>query len=374
MTTTDTVQDWLALLEARYPLATQASWDNSGLQVGDPNWPVARVLVTLDVTPQVLDEAAAVNHTLVVAHHPLVFQPLRSVTPATASGRLALDAATRQIAITAAHTNLDVATDGTNTSMPVARVLNLTNLTSLDRTVATEPDVKLVTFLPKEAVEMVRDALADAGAGIIGAYNRCSFLQPGVGTFRPGEQANPEVDVPLLETAAVEEQRLEMVVPRRQLHACVAALKAHHPYEEVAYDVYERVGPAAGFGMIGDLPEPATVGELATHIAATLPAPDLRVAGPRDRVVSRVAVCGGAGESLIGAALAQGADLYVTGDLKHHGVLDALTLGMSLIDAGHHATEHAALPSVCDALRDDAAHKGLSAAVVASEVNTSPWS
>ncbi len=374
MTKPDTVKDWLDLIERRYPARTAAPWDNSGLQVGDPTWPVARVLVALDVTQAVLDEASQVAHTLVIAHHPLLFAPLQRLTPDTASGRLALSAAQRQIAVVAAHTNLDVAKDGTSTSAPLANLLALTDVQPLTGTLTQTATLKLVTFVPDAAVTAVRDALTLAGAGTIGAYSACSFVAPGTGTFRPSKHANPAVPTPADTDTTVAEQRLEMVVPRHRLAAVIDALNGIHPYEEVAYDVYERVEPHEQFGLIGTLPVPSTIGAIAKIVAEELPAPHLRVAGDPDTVVSRVAVCGGAGDSLIPQVLAGGGELYLTGDLKHHVTLDALTLGLSLIDVGHHASEVAALPAFIRVLGDDAARQGLGAPVLASQINTSPWS
>jgi len=370
----DTVGAWLQVIDQRYPAHTTATWDNSGLQVGDTSWPVARVLVTLDVTTAVLDEARAVAHTLVVAHHPLFFHPLKRLTSDTAAGKLTLYAARNAIAVTAAHTNLDVAQDGTSTSAPLARLLELTNVTSLSSAAQPAGSLKLVTFVPDTAVVAVRDALVAAGAGEIGAYTDCSFVTPGIGTFRPSPAANPVLSATHGVTASVAELRLEMVLPHAKLGAAIDALKASHPYEEVAYDVFERVSSGEQFGLIGTLKTPATIGALAAKIAHDLPAPDLRVAGDRNATVTTVAVCGGAGDSLIGAALARGAELYITGDLKHHVALDAQEMGLALLDVGHHASEVAALPHVIAALTADAAHHGLVAPVLASQINTSPWS
>lgn len=374
MTKNDTVGAWLNLIEQRYPARTAADWDNSGLQVGDPAWPVARVLVTLDVTSEVLIEAQNVPHTLIVAHHPLLFHPLHRLTPDTAAGKLALHAAGAHIAVTAVHTNLDVAQDGTSTSAPLAKLLALTDLKPLSATLGASDTVKLVTFAPEDDVTYVRDALAASGAGVIGEYSVCSFTSPGTGTFRPSVNAEPAITAGVDQIAFVAEHRLEMVVPRNRLAAVISELCRAHPYEEVAYDVYERADQTETFGLIGTLSKPVTLDTLAKRIARDLPAPDLRVAGDRNTVVSSVAVCGGAGDSLIGAAAARGADVYLTGDLRHHVSLDARELGLSLIDVGHHASEVAALPAVIEALAADATRHSLVAPVLASQVNTSPWS
>lgn len=369
----DTVAAWLTLVHDLYPPAQAASWDHVGLQVGDPAWPVERVLVSLDVTGAVVDEAAAGPPTLVLAHHPLLFRPLTSLTPSTASGRTALAAARHGVAVAAAHTNLDVARDGAGTSGPVARVLELGEVRPLTTELREGERLKLVTFVPPEAVDAVLDAVSAAGAGRIGDYERCSFRVRGTGTFRPLAGADPYSGA-VGEDAAEDEYRVELELPRRLAGAVVRALQAAHPYEEVAYDLVPLTdGATVGFGLVGRLPEPARLSEVAARLRDALPAPHLRYAGDPDREVETVAAVGGAGDGLIGAALGAGADVYVTGDLRHHVTLDAMEQGLALIDAGHHATEVAALPAWVERLRDGARERGLTAPVVASTVPTVPW-
>jgi dinuclear metal center YbgI/SA1388 family protein len=369
----DTVRDWLDLVHRRYPPHHAASWDHVGLQVGDPAAAVERVLVALDVTGAVVDEAADGPPTLVLAHHPLLFRPLASLTPETASGRTTLRAARLGVAVAAAHTNLDVSQDGAGTSDPVAACLELVDTRPLTTELRDGRRCKLVTFVPPEAVEEVVDAMAAAGAGVIGEYERCSFRLKGTGTFRPSERADPYSGA-VGEDAAEEEYRVEMELPRSRAGAVVRALHEAHPYEEAAYDLLPMVdGAEVGFGRLGRLPRPTPLGEVAARVRDRLPAPHLRFAGDPDREIEVVACVGGAGDGLIGAALAAGADALVTGDLRHHVTLDALELGLSMIDAGHHATEAAALPAWRRRLEDAARRDGLEAPVVASSVPTVPW-
>lgn len=371
--THDTVGDWLGLVHDRYPPSDAYDWDNVGLQVGDRSWPVERVLVSLDVTGAVLDEAAQVDDTLVLAHHPLLFRPLQRLTSATASGRLALTAARRGIAVAAAHTNLDVTQDGAGTSQPVASLLGLTGTRPLETRLRDGGRCKLVTFVPPEAVAQVIDGVAAAGAGRIGEYERCTFRVRGTGTFRPLEGSDPYSGT-IGEDASEEEDRLEVELPTRIAGDVVRALIAAHPYDEVAYDLLPMLdGAEVGLGLVGKLPAPRSLAEVAAIIRDELPAPHLRYAGDPDAEVARVAIVGGAGDSHIAAAMAAGADVYVTGDLRHHVALDALEQGLALIDAGHHATEVAALPSWVERLRSAAAARGLTAPVLASETPTVPW-
>ncbi len=371
---TETVGAWLEVIEGRYPARHAASWDHVGLQVGDPAWPVERVLVTLDVTGEVVAEAADGPATLIAAHHPLLFRPLTSLTPSTASGRTALAAAGARVAVTAAHTNLDVAVDGAGTSQPVADVLALADAEPLTRHVAESRRCKLVAFVPPESVDAVIDGVSAAGAGVIGEYERCSFRVRGTGTFRPGAGADPYSGEGIGVDAAEDEYRVEVELDRGRIREVVAALLAAHPYEEVAYDLVPLLeDPGVGFGLVGALPEPTRLAEVAERIRGALPAPHLRYAGDPERIVERVAVVGGAGDGLIDAAASAGADVYVTGDLRHHVTLDALEQGLALIDAGHHATEAAALPAWCERLRQAGAASGLHAPVVASSSPTVPW-
>jgi len=369
----DTVGAWINVLHTRYPPRWAESWDNVGLQVGDPDWPVQRVLVSLDVTSAVLDEAADGTATLLVAHHPLLFRPVNTLTPASPAAALALQAASSRVAVAAAHTNLDVATDGTGTCQPVADLLGLEDVRSLSTARDESSDVKVVVFVPPEALDRVIDAMSAAGAGAIGDYERCTFRVAGTGTFRPGAGADPyhgEVG----RDARVEEFRLETVVATRDLVGVLAAMRQAHPYEEVAHDVYPlAASPRAGIGLVGRLPDTMSLGAVSTRIRDHLPSPHLRTAGDRDRPVDIVAVVGGAGDGMIDAAIAAGAQVLVTGDLRHHVTLDALQQGLALIDAGHHATEWAAMPRVVDALAEDGRRQGLQATVLASRTPTDPW-
>ncbi len=369
----DTVGAWLDAVHAAYPPAEAASWDTVGLQVGDPAWDVEVVLVTLDVTSAVVAEAASGPPTLVLAHHPLLFRPLARVTPGTPAGAIALAAARAGVAVAAAHTNLDVARDGAGTSDPVARVLGLEDTRPLTTELRDGGRVKLVTFVPEGSLDAVLDAVAAAGAGRIGDYERCAFLVSGTGTFRPLPGAEP-ASGRVGEVATEAEVRIEVELPRGRVGSVVGALLAAHPYEEVAYDLVPLLdGAEVGFGVVGELPAPRTLAEVASTIRTDLPAPHLRSAGDPDRLVRRVAVVGGAGEGLLDAAVSSGAEVFVTGDLRHHVTLDALERGLAIVDAGHHATEVAALPTWIERLRTLGSDRGLRAAVVASRTPTVPW-
>ncbi len=373
----DRVADWVALVDEAYPESDAASWDALGLQVGDPEAEVRAVLVCLDVTDVTLDEARERACDLVLAHHPLLFRPLARLTPSTAAGRLALRAAREGVALLAAHTNLDAAVPGTTD--PIADVLGLVDRRPLAPLPA-EPAgarLRLVAHVPPESTVAVVEALTAAGAGGIGEYTGCSFRVRGLGTFTPSADANP-VAGERGRPEEVVEDRVEVVLPRAAAGAVVQALRLAHPYEEVAFSLVALVEPPApgrakGIGLVGALPTPVPLREVARALSAGLPSPHLRVAGDLGRPVSRVAACGGAGDSLMGEAIASGADVYVTGDLRHHVALDALAAGLALVDAGHFATEAPALGPAVDLLAEAAARRGLRAPLLRSAATTEPW-
>ena len=401
MADADRLRDWTALVDDLYPPADAEGWDAVGLHVGDAERDtVGGVLVTLDVTTRVIDEARAMDADLVVAHHPLLLRPLARLTPETAAGRIALHAARHGVAIHAAHTNLDRAVDGT--SVPAADVLGLVDrqpLVPLDDApaVAVSGLVKLVTFVPRRYSDVVVRAMAAAGGGTIGAYTECAFTVAGTGTFRPGEGAEPTVGA-RGQREHVPEDRIEMLLPADRTADVVAALRRAHPYEEVAFDLYPLVDPPAqevephthafdetgedpadpsprkGLGLIGTLPAPTSLLELAARLRDELPSPTLRLAADDpDRLVSTVAVVGGAGDSTIDRAIAAGADLLVTADLRHHVTLDALTRGLASIDAGHFWTENPAMDTCRTRLEAAATARGLRAPVHRSRIVTDPW-
>lgn len=373
----DCVADWIALVDATYPESDAASWDATGLQVGDPAAEVNAVLVCLDVVDGTLDEARERGCDLVLAHHPLLFRPLARLTPATAAGRLALRAARDGVAVLAAHTNLDAAVPGTTD--PIADVLGLVDLRPL---APLDPRpagarLRLVAHVPPEATAAVIEAITGAGAGRIGEYTGCSFRVGGIGTFTPSGGADPAVGE-RGRPQDVAEDRVEVVLPLTVAGDVVTALRGAHPYEEVAFSLVALVDPpepgrAKGIGLVGALPAPVPLREVARALSIGLPSPHLRVAGDLDRPISRVAACGGAGDTLMRDALASGAEVYVTGDLRHHVALDALTAGLALVDAGHFATEAPALGAAVARLAQAAARRGLRAPLLRSSATTEPW-
>jgi len=335
-----TVRTLTSALEAWAPPGSKLSYDHVGLQVGDPSQEVATVLVALDLTPAVVDEAEAMDADLIVTHHPLLFRPLKRLVPTDFVSALAYRLAQNGIAYYAIHTNLDAAPGGV--SFALAEQLGLTDVRFLDP--MDEALAKLVTFVSSDHADAVRAALADAGAGRIGDYSGCAFTSTGTGHFRPGDDSNPFTGTPG-EPESAEEIRLEVEVARWDVGRVVKALKAAHPYEEVAYDVYhvEQPSTQAGLGAVGRLSEPEPLRAFLGRVAGRLDADALRYVGDDAAMVETVAVCGGAGSSLVPQALAAGADALVTADVTYHTYFQPLAPDgsprLALIDAGHYETE-----------------------------------
>ncbi len=346
----------MAALERLAPRELAAGWDNVGLLVGSPEQEVASLLVTLDVTPEVAERAAADGVDLIVAHHPLIFKNLSAVRTDTPLGRTLATLLAAGVAVYAAHTNLDTADGGVNDCL--AARLALTELRPL-AVEGRERLLKLAVFVPEDHVEEVRGAITAAGAGYIGNYSHCTFQTAGTGTFMPLAGTEPFIgEQGRLEYAA--EYRLETIMPESAAAAVVDAMLKAHPYEEVAYDLYalNNPGRAYGLGRVGRLAAPEPFAAFVRRLKDVLGVEQVRVAGPADRQVAKVAVCGGSGAGLLAAAAAAGVDVLVTGDVKYHEALDAAGGGLTLVDAGHFATEFPVVGALAAHLEACAAQSG----------------
>lgn len=363
--------DLVAEVHRAYDPRWAEPWDAVGLVCGNPTDEVRRVLLAVDPVAPVVEEALAWGAGLLVAHHPLYLQGTTSVAADTVKGQVVHRLITGGCGLLVAHTNADVAPDGVSDALAAA--LGLRDARPL-RPTAANPLDKLVVFVPSEDAERLVDALAAAGAGQLGDYERCAWTAEGTGTFvaRPG--ADPAVGR-VGERTEVRERRVEMVLPRGKRAAVVRALAAAHPYEEPAFDVVElaTLPGRHGLGRVGVLAEPLLLRALVDLVAAVLPrtAAGLRVAGDLDRVVRTVAVCGGSGGDLAASAAAVGADVLLTADLRHHTAGDALSdHGIALIDAPHWATEHPWLERAASLLR---AAYPTTVETRVSTIVTDPW-
>ncbi|MGI8694494.1 MAG: Nif3-like dinuclear metal center hexameric protein [Geodermatophilaceae bacterium] len=363
--------DVVAALERRYPPDWAAGWDAVGLVCGDPGDPVQKVHFAVDPVAATAREAIDSGVQLLVTHHPLFLTGVHGVPATSGKGRLVHDLIRAGIGLYVAHTNADSAHPGVSDALAAA--LGLVEL----RPIAAQPSDPLdalTVFVPEPDTQRLVDALSAAGAGAVGDYTRCAWLGTGTGTFLPGATANPTVGQ-AGEISEVPETRVEMVLPRRLRASVRAALLAAHPYEEPAYMFLEiaELSGERGTGRVGRLPEPVSLGAFFEHVARALPSAPagIRVAGDLAAPVSTVAVCGGAGDSLLGAAAAAGADVYVTGDLRHHRVSEHLEAGgPAVIDAGHWASEWPWLPVAAAQLRADLEE---GADVSVSQLVTDPW-
>jgi len=336
-----TVQDLARLLEAAAPLAYQESYDNAGLQCGLPDAEITSVLLALDCTPAVVAEAARRGCNLVLCHHPVIFRPLKRLTGKGLVEQTIMAALRADVAIYAAHTNLDHVRQGVNAKL--AEKLGLVNLRILAPKTGTL--ARLTTYVPHRPEDQAADvagrvlaALYAAGAGQVGDYKDCSFRQAGTGTFTPGAGTQPAIGT-ANQPETVAEMRLEVLLPLHRQAAVLAALRQAHPYEEVAYELVklENEHQDVGAGMVGELPEALRPAAFRQLLKTALGVPVVKhTAFEND--IKKVALCGGAGSFLTGAAVAAGADAYVTGDVKYHEFF-APEGRLMLCDVGHFESE-----------------------------------
>ncbi len=346
--------------------------DATGLQWGDLRREVGTVLLALDFSPQVLEEALEWGASFVFTHHPYLYSPLENLDLGQPRQSLVARAIKEDLLLYTAHTNLDTAPGGVN--QVLGELFGLQEMDPLAVTGSEELE-KLVIFVPAGYEDPVRQAVSRAGAGWIGNYSHCTFQVMGTGTFLPLEGTQPFLGREgSLEH--VNEYRLETILPRRLRTRVLQALFAAHPYEEVAYDLYalENTGRAWGLGRVGQLEQPMTLGQLVQATREWLQVgSELRFLGDPGRLVERVAILGGSGGSYIDAAVEKGAHVLITGDIKYHDAQRAAEAGLALIDAGHEATEKPVLPAVARQLSPWLQRGGYETGVVISGQRNIPW-
>jgi dinuclear metal center YbgI/SA1388 family protein len=360
----------LQLMERLAPKHYAVPDDKIGLQVGSVAKEIRRVLVTLDVTPAVVEEAVQLGAELIIAHHAVIYRPLAHLRTDTPAGALAAELLRKDIGVYISHTNLDTTEGGINDWM--AEALELTGRDVLEE-VHTDKLYKLVVFVPESHHEKVRDAIFSAGAGWIGNYSHCSFNIEGTGTFLPREGSDPFIGMHGKLTAA-REIRLETVVPFSAKKKAISAMLKAHPYEEVAYDLYsmDLKGRSFGLGRVGVLPATESLDQFAERVKSAFRVPFVRMVGDGSKPIRKVAVLGGSGARYIRHAQFAGADVLVTGDIDFHSAQDALAAGMSIIDPGHHA-EKIMKPNVAQWLTEQLKAKGYATEVFASQIDTEPF-
>ncbi|MGW6277734.1 Nif3-like dinuclear metal center hexameric protein [Kribbella sp. NPDC055071] len=372
---TPTLADVIAVLDQLYNPAWAESWDAVGLVTGDPEQPVRRILFAVDPMRPVVDEAIEGDFDLLVTHHPLLLRGVNSVAATTPKGRVVHDLIRSNTALHVCHTNADNANPGVSDALAAA--IGLRDTRPL-KAMPSDPMDKLVVFVPVEETQPMLDALARAGAGQIGDYDRAAWSAAGEMTFRPLEGANPTIGK-VGEIEVVQESRLEMILPRRKRRAVVEALIAAHSYEEPAYDVYElaELPSERGGGRVGVLEEPLPLREFARLVAESLPRTEhgVRVAGDPERMIETVAVVGGAGDSEFERVRAAGVDACLTADLRHHPATEARAYdeGPALVDVAHWASEWPWLPDAERLLSDGLAIQGSTVDTHISTLCTDAW-
>jgi dinuclear metal center YbgI/SA1388 family protein len=358
------IREIVDYLQELAPPRLQENYDNSGVVVGDIGQGCTGILVCLDSIESVIDEAIEKGCNLVIAHHPIVFSGLKSLTGKTYIERVVLKAIKNDIVIFSIHTNLDNVIEGVNGVM--AKVLGLKNVSVLAPKTAVLR--KLSVFVPITHSEEVKSALFKAGAGHIGNYSECSFTVEGKGTFKAEKEANPYVGQ-LNERHTEAECKIEVVLPFYKEGQVIEALLKAHPYEEVAYDLFDlrNVSTQIGAGIVGELEQEIELNEFLQHIKRTFSVSMLRYTAIEQKKVKRIAYCGGSGSFLISESIQKKADIFITADVKYHQFFDAENK-LCLVDIGHYESEFLIIKFLVDKLKE----KFTTFAVLLTNVNTNP--
>jgi dinuclear metal center YbgI/SA1388 family protein len=329
------LNELVQILESIAPPIYQESYDNSGLIVGNPEMEITNALICLDSTEAVIEEAIERGCNVVIAHHPIVFGGLKKITGKNYVERTVIRAIQNKIAIYAIHTNLDNVKYGVNSR--IANLLDLKNLSILRP--KTNDLKKLAVYCPESYAATLRYELGEAGAGNIGNYDHCSFATTGIGTFRGNNDTKPFVGQKG-EIHSEVETKIEVIFPAHLQYLLLSTLRKHHPYEEIAYDIYPIENPNTniGSGMIGELEQPEPTLDFFKKIKAKFNVAMIRHTSLMNKSISRVAVCGGSGSFLLNDAIAAKADLYITADFKYHEFFDAENK-LIIADIGHYESE-----------------------------------
>lgn len=338
------ISEIIDVIETTAPLALQESYDNAGIQVGDKSIEASSALLCLDVTEEVIDEAISIGANLIIAHHPLLFKGIKSITGSNYIERVLIKAIQNNIVIYASHTNMDNAYNGVN--YKIAKIIGLSSLQILAPLQGRL--LKLATYVPKKFIESVRNALFSAGAGYIGNYDNCSYTIKGEGTFRAGENAHPfcgEIGQIHIE----EEAKIEVIFPDYKKVSVIKALLAIHPYEEPAFDILplNNSWNHAGSGVIGNLNAETDAIDFLKDIKSKFHIRSIKHSSIVNKKIKRVALCGGAGSFLIPKAISLGADIFLTGEIKYHdyfGNNDHIILA----ELGHYESEQYTKDIFCD--------------------------
>jgi dinuclear metal center YbgI/SA1388 family protein len=358
------LKDLCSYLDSGVPLSFQEGYDNSGLQVGLPEREISSALVTLDVTEEVMDEAVAGKIDVVISHHPLIFNGIKSLAGKSYTERILYEAVKNDIAVYSAHTNLDAFSNGVSRKM--SEKIGLEEIRVLSPSV--NKLLKLVTYIPESHIEAVKKKLFESGAGVIGNYDQCGFTTSGTGSFRANEMAKPFTG----EKGKIhfeKEIRFETILFSHLKEKVIKALLNAHPYEEVAYDLYalENKNAEIGLGCVGKFHNPVSENEFLKLVCSVFNAKGIRYSKLTGKSVRKVALCGGSGASLINLAISSEADVFLTSDIKYHDFFKAENK-ILLVDTGHFESEKFS----GEILKDLIIKKFPKFAVRFSETNTNP--
>ena len=356
------VKDVTNYLETIAPLQLQEEYDNAGLIIGDGNDRIKGVLICLDVTDEVLNEAINLKCNLIIAHHPLIFSGIKKINHSSFPSSCVYKAIQNGINIYAIHTNLDNVPQGVN-----GKIADILNLNSREILKPLNNLLKLVVFVPNNHLDSVRDAVFEAGGGHIGLYSNCSFTSEGLGTFLPKDGAEP-FSGKLNELSTEKEQKFETILPNFKLHEVISAMKLSHPYEEVAYDVYPLLNSSSfGSGLVGNLDNDVSELEFLSQLKSKFHISSIRHTQLLKRKIKRVAVCGGSGSFLLPCAISKNADIFITSDFKYHQFFDANNQ-ILVADIGHYESEQFTIDLIGDILMK----KFTNFAIRLTAVNTNP--
>lgn len=361
------IQDIIKEIELYAPKVYQESYDNSGVQVGDITQEATGALLTLDITEAVVDEAIDKACNLIVAHHPLIFSGLKSITGKNYIERAIIKAIKHDIVLYAAHTNLDAVHNGVNAK--IAEKIGLENLQILQPS-AQAALCKFNVYVPVKDAEIVRNAMFEAGGGTIGNYDECSFNIVGEGSFKPNEQAQPKIGSAGGERTIVDEVKIEVLCPKHLLHTLLNAVKATGFYEEVAYEMIPllNVNQTVGAGMYGELNDALPLEAFLRHLKVSMDLNTIKYTNTKpDALVKKVAICGGSGSFLLKDALRVGANIFITADYKYHQFFDAEDK-IVIADIGHYESERYTVEIFSDIIK----RKFTKFAVYLSGTNTNP--
>lgn len=341
-----TIKDIYDYIDKIAPFETAMDFDNCGLIVGGYSVVVTQVLLALDITASVIKEAKEKGANLIISHHPVIFNPIKKLD----SNSMPYLLCKNEIGAICAHTNLDMAEGGVNTCL--ANLLNIKYREGLSLYKSKKYN-KIIVFVPTDYTDKVKGTMAKAGAGTLGNYEGCSFKSQGVGSFLPTDTA-----IPFLGKAGkyenVNEEKLEMICPSIKIESVISAMKKVHPYEEPAYDIFETgaLKEEIYCGIIGNLEDDLSPKEFAEFVKKSLDCNGVRYIAGR-KPIKKVAVCSGAGGDYIYKAIKKGADAFVTGEIKHHEILSAISAGVTVVDAGHFCTEDIVINPLIKKLSDN---------------------